>query len=585
MDEESANSTSYANGGTAITSASTGERAVSDDASDVNTPAQEGPSSPDAADATANVAEEPLPELLDPHAHVMWHAEQTVRRAEAQRIAALLKYIDSKAEPVRREGRDSYDQLKARDASAEQLRLCADMAQENVDRAEQAAIMYAAHAMNCSEHFVRSLQLTAEAARTRLPRVWKAFLSGSISALALRKIAHASDKGLQEDTLEKIDAAAPEVAQQRRPGQLEDWLRRFIARTEPRQAAERFTRAARDRYVSVKDVDDGMSLLTAVMPTLTAHAIKQRLDASARSPKQAIPHNPLIANQIHQQDLRIELTQALQQWMWSARHPETPQPHTYDSEHWQIGQVAQDLARSLQEQADSPVPRNDLPYPSGLHITDGAPIGLSAEAMQDPNAAEQQTSIGLPESREDGDPRNIEQRSLDLLTAWLLSGESPNGIEITAQIGILVPQAALIGSSDHPATTRNGRATIPGPHIRDLLRVQGNKLTWHELTTAVERDKSPGGESTDQTAHGENILSFRSSGRYPPPRLRNALLFRDGACTADGCRTASDLCDIDHILPWPQGTTTTDNLQVLCRRHHRLKTAGYNIGSTYTQAA
>src|SRR5699024_4874171 len=121
----------------------------------------------------------------------------------------------------------------------------------------------------------------------------------------------------------------------------------------------------------------------------------------------------------------------------------------------------------------------------GLHITHGAPVGLPD--APDPHThpremnTDAQTAGALPETRADGDPRNIDQRALDMFTAWLLDGESSNGIDVDTHIGILVPEATLNGTSDQPAISRDGRAVIPGPHIRDMLRIQHNNLTWCEL--------------------------------------------------------------------------------------------------------
>lgn len=551
-------------------------------------PAREEHKQPERPTSAAPTTPPPT-KLRDPEAQVIWEAEYAARIADVNKLVALLRYIDVKTEQARREWREAYEQLEAREAQAERLRLCAQMAEDAIALEERAAIMYAADAMKCSEHQVLSLHLAAKRARTHLPRVWRAFRSGRITTLALRRITAVLDKALKQHTVHQLDAEAPEVAERLRPGQLRGWLQRFVAQAEPGEAAERFTRAAKQRYVAIKDIEDGMSLLTAVMPTLTAHSIKQKLEAAARSPKQAVPHNPLIATQIQQQGQRLELTQALHQWMMTARSVEEPQCATTGLERWEIGQAAQEMARSLQEHAEDPGPPSSVPTQRSLHITDGAPLGLPESPDQDHSDAEtppdQNPVTGLPETREDGDPRNIHQRALDLLTAWLLSGESANGIETETHIGILVPEATLTGTSDQPALSRDGRSVIPGPHIRDMVRAQSNKLTWHELGTSAEPDDPLEEQLQHETAHGENVLTFRSVGRYPPPRLRTALLFRDGTCRASGCQTAAEQCDIDHITPWPQGPTTADNLQVLCRRHHRLKTAGYDVGSDYTKAA
>jgi predicted restriction endonuclease len=45
-------------------------------------------------------------------------------------------------------------------------------------------------------------------------------------------------------------------------------------------------------------------------------------------------------------------------------------------------------------------------------------------------------------------------------------------------------------------------------------------------------------------------------------------------CRWPGCTRSARTCDLDHIVPWPDGPTTADNLIALCRGHHRLKTLG-----------
>ncbi|MBC7677741.1 MAG: HNH endonuclease, partial [Pseudorhodobacter sp.] len=35
--------------------------------------------------------------------------------------------------------------------------------------------------------------------------------------------------------------------------------------------------------------------------------------------------------------------------------------------------------------------------------------------------------------------------------------------------------------------------------------------------------------------------------------------------------------DLDHRTPWPRGSTSADNLQCLCRHHHRAKHAVFTV--------
>lgn len=43
-------------------------------------------------------------------------------------------------------------------------------------------------------------------------------------------------------------------------------------------------------------------------------------------------------------------------------------------------------------------------------------------------------------------------------------------------------------------------------------------------------------------------------------------------CTFPGCRIPANLCDWDHVTPWPDGPTCACNIIPQCRFHHRLKT-------------
>ena len=61
--------------------------------------------------------------------------------------------------------------------------------------------------------------------------------------------------------------------------------------------------------------------------------------------------------------------------------------------------------------------------------------------------------------------------------------------------------------------------------------------------------------------------------RYRPPAgLADLVRARDGACVFPTCQVPACRCDIDHLTAWSEGgTTSLDNLVVLCQAHHRLK--------------
>ena len=68
------------------------------------------------------------------------------------------------------------------------------------------------------------------------------------------------------------------------------------------------------------------------------------------------------------------------------------------------------------------------------------------------------------------------------------------------------------------------------------------------------------------------IIDVGRKTRVIPPALRRAVIARDRHCQHPGCHRPAKWCDIDHIIAWQHGgPTTLDNLQLLCRYHHRLK--------------
>ncbi len=66
-----------------------------------------------------------------------------------------------------------------------------------------------------------------------------------------------------------------------------------------------------------------------------------------------------------------------------------------------------------------------------------------------------------------------------------------------------------------------------------------------------------------------------------PTRLADQTAERDLTCAFPWCNRPAKDCDNDHVIPYSEGgTTSSDNLAPLCRRHHRLKT--HHSGWSYT---
>ena len=474
-----------------------------------------------------------LPVMDDPAARAVRDLELQSRLAEVRRTLALVNYIESFTAEAKRkrraDGIDGRDIVTLADGQGEMRRFWTDDQLVRAD--EDAAIMYVAQALGWSEYRAARLYDSTVTARSSLPSVWEWFRDARVSTLALGKVAHAAHKLRTQQAIDRLDKRAPRAAAQLRPGELDRWLKRFIANEEPEAHTARFAEAVRHRYVSVRPAEehDGMSILTALLPTVTAQAVSGKLRAMARSPLQPVPHNPVILG------LADPRATAEDELGCDVPADVAAAGYTVSEEDWLREQVEEAFAEVDGELTSHPAPARS------------------------------------PQAYADGDKRSLAQREADLLCAWMLGAEHAEALPIEAHIGLLVPLETLTEESDAPGITRDRSDAVPAPVVRQLIRDPANRIRWHRVSARPVH----GGSFHDEL----DVLSHTYHGYQVPKILREALWFREGVCQAPGCTVAAERGDIDHITPWPAGATRGENLQILCRRHHRLKTAGHQFTS------
>ena len=521
---------------------------------------------PGTAGAVGAVDSVEAPVLCEPRTLPVWQMERDLRRAKAAQLVWMLQFYDQYVAEARVSYVEDYESAKAREASTEVLANLWEVVEYAEQEAGRAAIMYIAEAVNRSEYVVTTEHRAACRATGQLPQVWAAFTQGRICDLRLRRITTTAQQLSTGEAVAELDDRAPGFAQTHRIGELDSWLKQFLHTAEPEAASQRFACAARDRRVTVTDFDDGMSLLTAVIPTLSARAIQRRLEAITGSPSHPVPHNPLIAEHIFALEQHESFTGMLPH---AAAEPEGLLAAEH---HTPTVNTAQHAAAQDESEPHDAAQHDGLPHDAAHHAAQvDAVLEESWEERSPEPSPYQRVSIDeLPTTRQGGDPRTLDQRAADAFCAWMLNAQTPEGIEIDAQIGIIVSEDTLTGASQSPATTRDGTTVIPAGNIQDLLAHQIGRLEWYQLLHSADDD----------------LLAIKSSGRYPPPRLRTALWFRDTVCQAQGCTTPAERCDADHITPYETGgPTTAENLQLLCRKHHRLKSWGYLVPVDYLYAA
>ena len=129
----------------------------------------------------------------------------------------------------------------------------------------------------------------------------------------------------------------------------------------------------------------------------------------------------------------------------------------------------------------------------------------------------------------------------------------PHRRPVTVNVTIDLP--TLLGLAENPGQL-SGYGAIPASVARELA----SDATWKRFIT----DPQTG-----------NLLDYGREKYEPPQALVDFLLARDRTCRFPGCRQPASKSDIDHAQSWETGgETKPENLGLLCRRHHRLKTHG-----------
>jgi hypothetical protein len=155
---------------------------------------------------------------------------------------------------------------------------------------------------------------------------------------------------------------------------------------------------------------------------------------------------------------------------------------------------------------------------------------------------------------------SADNKRADALTAILSSALAenvdlvkPHRRAVTVNVTIDLP--TLLGLAENPGQL-SGYGAIPASIARELA----SDATWKRFIT----DPQTG-----------NLLDFGREKYEPPQALVDFLLARDRTCRFPGCRQPATRADIDHAHSWDAGgKTNLENLGLLCRRHHRMKTHG-----------
>lgn len=146
--------------------------------------------------------------------------------------------------------------------------------------------------------------------------------------------------------------------------------------------------------------------------------------------------------------------------------------------------------------------------------------------------------------------------SIDSGVTVVVDASVLDGVDLSDQVSI---EGALLGG--HPA--------LPADLVSALaLSARRARIAIRGLNTAGEA-----GPCASGCASARTNLTVGADVYRPSAKLAEQLVLRDRVCRFPGCRHPARRCDLDHRVPFAEGgPTTAENLDALCRFHHRLKT-------------
>lgn len=348
----------------------------------------------------------------------------------------------------------------------------------------------------------------------RLYEVGELFEDGQITAHKACSVAESLATVEDDLALTVQDELAP-VLVQANTREVKERIAEVLNEIDPSRVDERHDEACKARHVSrVSRLADGMAAFRVVMPADHAVSVNTALDTAANYAKSD-------GDARTRQQLRAD---TLAGWAISAL-------------------------------ADG----GSVPNGIGTESRDGAGLRDGAAARDGAGPA----SLRVPPARINVTiPLEVLAYSID---GW-------EGVASTAQrvmdetMGVDPEQSALPESSGDASTT-----------VRDGMTESAWLEGYGSIPPAMARMLAAGGTWRRIITDGASGLPLDiGRKRYTPPaQIKAAVMLRDKTCSRPGCGRPASYCDLDHVHEWANGSTTSmNNLTLLCRRCHRLKSLG-----------
>jgi hypothetical protein len=355
---------------------------------------------------------------------------------------------------------------------------------------------------------------TANALAEKIPQVGAAFAEGRLDWSKTKAFAHAVADVNPDHAARMAEMVLPHAGTLT-TSKLRAALEEARVLITGETAEDRARQARDERKVVFRQLSDSMAEMVALLPAEDAAMLQNALHRLADAA--ATPEDTRTADQRRADTLVDTVIDTAQEAL------------TPSADH-----VADAPAADQQQSAHPPEAGND-------HQTPDEPTRTEADTTQ-PDTTHRDTI--QPGTRPAGSHRGRPGRTRPLHAL------------------VTVPLTTLLGLSDDPATLA-GHGPLPAGIVRELA----TRATWQ---CAVVDD-----------IHGTLLGLGRSTftPAYTPGKpLADHVIHRDQTCTFVGCPRQASSCELDHLIPYPRGSTCSCNLGPRCTHHHRLKhEAGWTV--------
>ena len=405
-------------------------------------------------------------------------------------------------------------------------------------------------------------------------------------------------------------------------------IERALMETDPAGHAERVRANQERRCVSrPRPVDEGMSQIRLVLPTMDALLLDATLDAIAASARAA-------GEQRTPAQLRADALGAMAlSTLRTSQQTAYTQPCPRGAEHCGEDQAEvkssgpatqarllpdgvplEGLLGALSSLVGSASPwwtpsgTGHLPLPEGIHIDVQVTVPLTSLVGLAP--PEETTDSGDAEGGECfKEPRNLKSSGAPPGQIATITSEACNdaaslnsrrglpttgGRSLPSSSGRSLPEPTPATPAFQPAASRSAAhdsspaascsaAPNAQPAVQPAVSLSAAATGVAQVRVGARSVAVPALTAWALAAGGtwRRLVTDPASGvvidvgrtRYRPPAgLADLVRARDRACVFPTCQTPACRCDIDHLTAWSQGgTTSLDNLVTLCEAHHRLK--------------